>query len=265
MAEDVNSLTERIEPTEAHADEAQADEAQADQLGLADETVLDHPVWASLTGHHARFAERYGGAARYPLDTSPFAAISPQADESVWQDLATLVGPGSMVAIVAGTLPPPSGWQLEAIDGVQMIDVSLRGEDHPDVERLTIDDIPEMLELVKRTQPGPFLRGTAKLGTYLGIRRKRALVAMAGQRMRPGGWTEVSAVCTDSEHRRQGLGTILVRAAAADIRSRGEVPFLHAAATNSTAIRLYEQLGFKVRRQVTFLIMQVPGIRPRAS
>ncbi|HEX6392781.1 MAG TPA: GNAT family N-acetyltransferase [Acidimicrobiales bacterium] len=249
VAEDVNTLAERGEPNDARAGEA----------GPAGEAVLDHPVWASLTGHHARFAETYGCAARYPVDMSPFAAISPEADDSVWQDLATLVGPGSMVAIVGGRLPPPPGWQLETIDGVQMIDVSLRCEDHPDVERLTLDDVPEMLELVNRTQPGPFFQGTAKLGTYLGIRRGRALVAMAGQRMRPGGWAEISAVCTDSEYRNQGLGTILVRAVAADIRSRGEVPFLHAAAGNTTAIRLYEELGFKVRRPVTFVIMQIPG------
>jgi ribosomal protein S18 acetylase RimI-like enzyme len=223
------------------------------------ETVLDHPVWASLTGPHAGFAETYGDATRYPADVSPFAAISPEGDESAWEDLAVLVGPGAMVAVIGGELSPPASWQLEVIDGVQMVDDGLQAEEHPDVERLTLDDVPDMLALVQRTQPGPFLRGTAKLGAYIGVRRGQTLVAMAGQRMRPGGWTEISAVCTDAEYRNQGLGTILVRAIAAEIRKRGDVPFLHAAASNTTAIRLYEQLGFKVRRRVSFNVLQLPG------
>jgi ribosomal protein S18 acetylase RimI-like enzyme len=226
---------------------------------VPDETVLDHPVWASLTGAHARIAETHGRAARFPSDTSPFAAVSPDGDESVWEDLARLVGPGAMVALVRASLPHPPEWELELIDGVQMVDVSVRTEEHPDVEPLTLDDVPEMLELVERTRPGPFLPGTARLGSYLGIRRGGKLIAMAGQRMRPSGWTEISAVCTDAQHRNQGLGAILVRAVAAEIRSRGETPFLHVAASNTNAIRLYEALGFVIRRKISFDILRIPG------
>jgi predicted GNAT family acetyltransferase len=43
-----------------------------------------------------------------------------------------------------------------------------------------------------------------------------------------------------------------VRAVADSIRERGETPFLHTAAENVTAIRLYEALGFRLRRTVTF-------------
>jgi predicted GNAT family acetyltransferase len=41
------------------------------------------------------------------------------------------------------------------------------------------------------------------------------------------------------------------------IRARGEVPFLHVAADNHGARRVYERLGFIVRREVT-----VVGLRP---
>jgi hypothetical protein len=75
----------------------------------------------------------------------------------------------------------------------------------PEAVALGPADVPEMLDLVERTQPGPFLPRTIMLGTYLGIRRGGALVAMAGERMRPPGWTEISAVCTDPAHRGQGL------------------------------------------------------------
>ena len=111
--------------------------------------------------------------------------------------------------------------------------------------RLGADDVPDMLALVARTRPGPFLPRTVELGTYLGIRREGRLIAMAGERLHPPGWTEISAVCTDAAFRGQGLGSRLVRAVALGIRERGETPFLHTAATNTAAIRLYESLGFR--------------------
>jgi predicted GNAT family acetyltransferase len=50
----------------------------------------------------------------------------------------------------------------------------------------------------------------------------------------------------------------LVRAVAHGIRQRGETPFLHAAAENVSAIRLYEALGFRLRRSTMFLGARVP-------
>jgi len=123
--------------------------------------------------------------------------------------------------------------------------------------RLGCGDVPEMLDLVKRTNPGPFLPRTVELGTYLGIRRQGALVAMAGERLHPEGWTEISAVCTDEAWRGRGLATRLIRAVGAVIRARGDVPFLHAVATNP-AIKLYEQLGFEHRRSTVFAAARVP-------
>jgi ribosomal protein S18 acetylase RimI-like enzyme len=232
------------------------------------EAVLDEPVWVSLTGAHAHFAEVHGGAARYRTDVCPFAAVSPERDNSVWEDLAVLAGPGALVALVGRTPPPSAGWETAGVvEGVQMVDVFLEADDHPDVQPLTHGDVTEMLDLVKHTRPGPFLPATIELGTYLGIRRDGAIVAMAGQRLHPDGWTEISAVCTDARYRGQGLASLLVRAIAADIRDRGETPFLHAAASNAGAIRLYECLGFVIRRPVTFTVLRVPerGLESRAT
>jgi predicted GNAT family acetyltransferase len=131
----------------------------------------------------------------------------------------------------------------------------------PDDEAIVLGpaDVPEMLALVERTRPGPFEARTVELGTYLGIRREGELVAMAGERMRPPGWTEVSAVCTDPRFQGQGLGGRLVRAVAVGIRARGEVPCLHAAATNTGAIKLYESLGFVTRRTIDFVGLRAPS------
>ena len=128
----------------------------------------------------------------------------------------------------------------------------MTGVDDPEAVALTETDVPEILDLVERAQPGPFRKRTIELGRYLGIRRDGRLVAMAGERFRLPGWTEVSAVCTDPDFRGAGLGARLTLAVAAGILERGELPFLHAAADNDAAIRLYERLGFEPSHDVVF-------------
>jgi ribosomal protein S18 acetylase RimI-like enzyme len=218
--------------------------------------VLDNPAWAALTGPHAHFAERVGKAARYPADVAPFHAVADTADARAWADLAALVGPGG-TASVRGVTQPPPGWEtVRTVHGVQLTDTGLRAEADPEAVRLRPADVPEILDLVARTRPGPFLPRTVAMGTYLGIRRHGRLVAMAGERLHPPGWTEISAVCTDPGHRGQGLATRLVRAVAAGIKERGERPFLHAGATNAGAIRLYESIGFTLRSRTVFALLR---------
>jgi ribosomal protein S18 acetylase RimI-like enzyme len=146
------------------------------------------------------------------------------------------------------------------LPGVQMIATDAL-ESRPDPEALLLGsgDVEEMLDLVARTKPGPFLPNTYELGTYLGLRREGALVAMAGERMHPEGWTEISAVCTDPAFRGQGLAARLIRAVAHVIRDRGERPFLHTAANNVNAIRLYESMGFVLRRSLVFYSARTPA------
>jgi ribosomal protein S18 acetylase RimI-like enzyme len=221
---------------------------------------LDNPLWTALTGPQAHLAQRRGSAARYPVDVSPFAAVADLIDggDARWDDLAALVGPGGVAVVPGAPAEPPPGWDLRgAIPGVQMDGAGLDPAPDPEAVVLGPADVPAMLDLVARTQPGSFLAHTLDLGTYLGIRRDGALVAMAGERMRPPGWTEISAVCTDPAHRRQGLAARLVRAVAVGIRDRGDVPFLHAATDNHTGIRLYERLGFIHRRDILFAVLQV--------
>ncbi|EWC63169.1 acetyltransferase [Actinokineospora spheciospongiae] len=220
------------------------------------ERVLDNATWESLTGAHAQLAERHGRVVRYPVDVSPFAAVRPGV--SAWDEVAELAGAGNEVFIPGLDTPPP-GWETTlSIPGVQLVDAGVEGAADPEAVRLAVADVPEMLALAQRTRPGPFLPRTIELGTYLGIRRGGELVAMAGERLHPPGWTEISAVCTDESQRGQGLATRLVRALVAGIRERGERPFLHTPATNTNAIRLYQALGFHLRRRVSFTSVRVP-------
>jgi ribosomal protein S18 acetylase RimI-like enzyme len=220
---------------------------------------LDNPAYSSLTGPHAHFAERRGNALRYPVDVSPFVALPEVPDAQDWADIAALAGPGAIIPLAGVAIPPPAGWDIVMHGaGVQLVDEGIAAAPDDEAIRLTPADVPQMLALVDRTKPGPFLPRTIELGTYLGIRRNGELIAMAGERLHPPGWTEISAVCTDADYRGQGLATRLVHAVAHGIRTRGETPFLHAAAENTHAIRLYESLGFRLRRTATFQAARVP-------
>jgi ribosomal protein S18 acetylase RimI-like enzyme len=221
--------------------------------------VLDHPVWAALNGPHAHLGEVRGQVARYHPDVAPFVTLRPDPDQLAWADLRAIAGPGTEIVLPGVSADPPPDWEIVfEIPGVQLVDTALRAEPDPEAVWLGPPDVPEMLDLVARTEPGPFRKRTIELGTYLGIRREGRLVAMAGERLHPPGWTEISAVCTDPGHRHQGLATRLVRAVAAGIRARGETPFLHAAASNANAISLYEHIGFTLRRTTTFRAVRIP-------
>ena len=226
---------------------------------MTDDDVLDAPIWAAL--HHAQrgLAEIGGRAARFQPDVAPFCAIAPEAGEEVWADLAKLAGPGH--ATLFGETPPvPPGWEL-AFEApiVQLAEESVAAGPDAEAVVLSAADVPQMLDLVRRTDPGPFRARTVETGTYLGLWHEGALIAMAGERTRAPGWTEVSAVCTDPRYRGRGLAGRLVRAVVHGLRERGERAFLHATATNTDAIRLYETLGFGLRRTTRVRSFTVPG------
>ncbi len=228
----------------------------------ADEALLDNPAYAALCGPHARLAQVHGGARRYPVDVAPFLALPSPPSAQDWRDAAGLVSPGSYAAIRSSGAELPDGWQtVGAFDLVQMIGERVTGVEYPEAIPLGAADVPEMLELVAQTEPGPFLARTVELGDYLGIRCEGALVAMAGERFQLDGWTEISAVATRPDHRGRGLASRLIGALIAGIQLRSQRPFLHVLATNTGAIRLYEELGFRARQTATLTIVTREPLR----
>jgi len=129
----------------------------------------------------------------------------------------------------------------------------------PEIVRLGAADSPEMMELTSLTKPGPFGRRTHELGTYLGIRVEGKLVAMAGERLKVPGYTEVSAVCTHPEHAGKGYARMLMLEVMRGIRERGETPFLHVRRDNARAIALYERIGFRTRVMPHFALLRKVG------
>jgi ribosomal protein S18 acetylase RimI-like enzyme len=227
---------------------------------IANVTPLDNPVWHALTGPQARFCEGSGLAVRYDREVAPFAAMPDHADSDTWAALGRLLGPGGAgVVFRRAGLTPPDGWQETfRLAGMQMVAGEPIGVHDPALVELAAADVPEMLALVGRTRPGPFFARTAELGTYLGVREDGRLVAMAGERIRCPGYTEVSAVCTDESVRKRGLATRLVCAIAAGIEARGETAMLHVASENARAIRVYEALGFATNAVVDFVLVHAP-------
>jgi predicted GNAT family acetyltransferase len=218
---------------------------------------LDRPIWHALAERQRGFALGTERARRFDPAVSPFGATRDDTPASLGE-LATLVhAHGPLGLLQVGDIPVPPGTKPQVtMLGVQMVARRIEPlEPTPDVVQLTDADAPAMLALATATQPGPFFARTHKLGTFWGVKVDGRLVAMAGERMKPPGYTEVSAVCTDPAYRGKGYAGILSRIVATQIVKRGETPMLHAYAANAPAIRLYEQLGFELRTHVNVMVL----------
>lgn len=226
----------------------------------SDESLLDHPIWSALTTSQKHLAEGGARALRYPVDMTPFADMADMSEAS-FAALGDLMS-GSQVAVLFTPEPVeiPAGFKvLLAQPGEQMVgspaDTPLRDAE---IVRLGATDVPAMMALTELTKPGPFAARTHELGTFLGIRVRGELVAMAGERMKPGNFTEMTAVCVHPDHRGRGYAQALLAAIARQIEARREIPFLHVFSSNTSAIALYKRQGMRIRRrlQVTVLMKQ---------
>lgn len=220
---------------------------------------LDRPVWSALTTGQAHLAQGDSRALRFPADHGPFAAMARQAPDCQ-AALPDLVPPGSQMWMLEHEPPAtPSGLKrLSSAPINQMWLTALTPAPSPALEILPLGeaDAAEMLALATLTRPGPFAANTHRLGRFVGLRQDGALIAMAGERMKPQGYTEVSGVCTHPEARGRGYAGLLMREVIGHILARGEVAFLHTYPDNAPAIALYEALGFTKRQDMTAQIYE---------
>jgi GNAT superfamily N-acetyltransferase len=228
----------------------------------SDQHPLDNAVWWALGSRHAGLARVHGRARRYHADVSVFAAVE-RFDPGSWRDLAALLGAAGTCALFRGDIPDqvPSGWDVITRGrGRQMVvDAGQFADAEPVVvRRLTAEHVPQMLDLVSLTKPGPFLSGTIDMGRYYGHFEAERLVSMAGERLGFDGHTEISAVCTHPDVRGRGLATGMTRHVAAAIFEQGDRPFLHVAESNADALRVYANLGFVERRLVDVAVLRAP-------
>jgi predicted GNAT family acetyltransferase len=226
--------------------------------------VLDNAIWQALSTRDAQFAESFEEARRFVREVGPLGAFREHGAQG-YASLAGLVEPrGTVGLFLDDAYEARPGWEFVA--GARLLQMVCDNgstpaqlnstNDMPALVELGTQDSPEMIELTAMTKPGPFGPRTHELGTYLGIRLQGRLVAMAGERLKVPGHTEVSAVCTHPEHTGKGYAAILMVEVMRRIRERGETPFLHVRADNGRAIEIYNRLGFRERKLGHFAVLR---------
>lgn len=221
-------------------------------------TELDNPVWHSLNGVHQYLAIGGDLAKRYPSDILKWAAVKDYTEES-FQELASIVNVGETLVVDGAHNLESVQWEiLRTATAFEMICTEpIPVPQHDlDVQRLTANDVPDMMALVELTKPGPFNVRTIEMAQYIGIRQDNQLVAMAGKRLCTPNYHEISGVCTDPNHRGKGYASLLTKILSHQFQQNDFIPFLQVVPEKLAAKRLYEKLGFEVHQRVEFAVMR---------
>lgn len=217
--------------------------------------LLNNPGWHALQTLHKQFAAGTALIQRYPAEVLRIAGCADPASADL-HELEQWVKPGEKIFIIGDIPPVPENWtNFVNIDCVQMVCPELKplpAKEKAPIKLLGAEDHEEMIALVNLVQPGFFFRNTYQLGDYFGIRQKGKLVALAGERLKMTGLTEVSAVVTHPDYTGRGYAQQLVAHVAAKNFDEGNFPFLHFVTTNSRARKVYELVGFQERRIIPF-------------
>lgn len=215
---------------------------------------LDNPAWNALSSGNKTLALGNEKAKFYQPEVSIFSGLpesTPENFEALYE-LTPAAGFFGFVSMEAFDIH--AQWQVvHPVECYQMVcegEIIERKKPEGSLVSLTSENVPAMLELTKLTNPGPFSVRTIELGHYQGIFDGDKLVAMAGQRMNPTPYAEISAVCTHPDYLSRGYAAQILIAQARRIKAAGEIPFLHVLTSNTRAIRLYESIGFVIRRLV---------------
>lgn len=186
------------------------------------------------------------------------AATSPEAFARL-HELAPPAAP--VVLFTAAPLSLPASWQLLLHKELLQLVYPLPTAPPPPLAApgpvaLHEADVPAMLALTALTNPGPFLPRTIDFGGYYGFFHNGQLVAMAGQRLQPLPYVELSAVCTHPEHLGQGYAHRLLLHQLSGMLAAGHTPFLHVYEDNAPACALYYKLGFELRRRLHVYVLE---------
>ena len=217
---------------------------------------LDNPIYSALTSVHKPLSQSSGCAIRYIREVSTMAAFS---DIHSFSHLHNLVVPQEPIALLrAKPLVISDDWHIiKDLTIEQMVCTDLKPLLMHPIVSLQQEDVPDMVALASVTEPGPFSSGTIRTGRYFGIKSSEGkLLAMAGERLKMDGFTEISAVCTDPDFRGRGYAGSLISFLAMLIFQEGKIPFLEVKTTNE-AKKLYKKLGFTTRAEIQFTMIEL--------
>ncbi len=225
---------------------------------MQEEQKLDNPVWYSLSEVHKEFAITDKGMKFYAPAYCKFGS-SPEATNAI--DAINNYSNLTPNFFVVGK--KPIGTKIiklkKEIACNQMV---FRNQVHFKItESITAlqSEVQksDLTELVNLVQPGYFVKKTTALGQYFGIYKNSQLIAAIGERMKMDQFTEISSVVTHPAFTRKGYARQLLTHLIHKIQQEGKTPYLHVAAINTGAIKLYEKLGFLTRRKIVFWNLQV--------
>jgi ribosomal protein S18 acetylase RimI-like enzyme len=214
---------------------------------------LDNPIWESLVSRHRPLALREDQAARYPPDVAPFLGV-PTEGAVATASLEALVPHGDTVLLLGRAPAEAEGWRLQelALLAQMVCPTRIAEVDGPELVELTEVHRADVLALTALVYPHYFRPRTVELGRYFGIYQDGRLAAMIGERMGMDEYTEISAVCTHPDFNGRGYARRLLAWLSNDVLDRGLTPFLHVSHENGRAKELYEQNGYRIRRDIPF-------------
>ncbi|WP_167855190.1 GNAT family N-acetyltransferase [Hymenobacter wooponensis] len=223
------------------------------------EHPLDNPIWQALSTGNKALAIGDELAQVLPRDIGAFAGLAEYTPRAFARLHELTIAGGPTVLFTAEPIQLPAGWRL--LLHKELLQLVYPHSTVPSVEvgsvvALKERDVPAMLDLTALTNPGPFLARTIAFGQYHGIFQDGQLVAMAGQRLQPTPYTEISAVCTHPAHLGRGYARQLVLHQIGLILAAGHLPFLHVNEDNATAYALYLKLGFSLRRRLHVYVLE---------
>jgi len=219
---------------------------------------LDRPIWSALTTRQKHLAEGGARARRFPPAIGPFADLVDMSPQSFAELAAMMSGSEISVLFTPDPVTVPDQFKVILTETGERMTGTPAESALAGVEIATLGpaDVPEMMALVELTKPGPFAARTHELGTFLGIKVDGHLVAMTGERMKPGNYTEMTAVCVHPSYRGRGYAQALLGEVARQIVARGEIPFLHVFSSNSSAIALYRRQGMEIHSRLHVTVLQ---------
>ena len=223
------------------------------------EHLLDNPIWNGLITGNQRLSLGNEQARYLPKDIGAFAGLR-EYSTSAFADLHEMSPLGAPTVLFTATeVAVPTGWKVLAHkDLLQLVCHSPTPPptDSTGVVVLHGEDTPAMLALTAQTNPGPFLTRTSEFGAYYGIFEANELVAMAGERLQPMPYVELSAVCTHPAHLGKGYAAKLLRHLMHRVLATARTPFLHVLPENTRARAVYERLGFQTRKQLQLYVLE---------